>query len=120
MEELLKVETLIDHTKDYLRVRVDEAKLELAEKTTGLIASVITGSVISLVFAFCLFFVSVSAAITLGNWLHKPWLGFLLIGSAYFIIGLIIWAAKDRLIRIPVMDSIIHQLFNNDTTDEKD
>jgi hypothetical protein len=56
----------------------------------------------------------------LGNWLNKPWLGFLLTGSVYFIIGGIVWAAKDRLIRIPVMDSIIHQLFKNDTPDEED
>ncbi len=120
MEEFVKVETLIDHTKDYLNVRVDEVKLTLAEKAAGVIAVVITGSAISLVFVFCLFFCSVSAAIALGSWLHKPWLGFLLIGSAYFVLGLIAWAAKDKLIRFPVMDVIIRQLFNNEDPDEKD
>ncbi|HTI90176.1 MAG TPA: phage holin family protein [Puia sp.] len=118
MEELIKVETLIDHTKDYLHARVDEAKLALAEKASGVISVVITGSVVSLVFVFCLFFSSISAAIALGNWLHKLWLGFLLVGSVYLLLGLIVWAAKDRLIRIPVMDAIIHQLFKNDTDEE--
>jgi hypothetical protein len=67
MEEFVKVETLIDHTKNYLHARADEAKLALAEKATGVISFVITSSVISLVFVFCLFFSSVSAAIALGN-----------------------------------------------------
>ena len=55
----------------------------------------------------------------LGQWLNNYWLGFLLVAGLYFLAGLIVWAAKERLIRIPVINAIIRQLFKNDN-DEKD
>jgi hypothetical protein len=34
MEELKKVEDLIDHARDYVNTRVDEVKLAMAEKSS--------------------------------------------------------------------------------------
>jgi putative superfamily III holin-X len=120
MEELKRFEDLFDHAKEYVNTRIDEAKLTTAEKVSGITALLIARSVVSVVFLFCLLFASVAAAYGLGAWLGKIWLGFLEVSAFYLVIGLFVWTAKGWLIRIPVMNAIIHQLFKNDTSDEND
>ncbi len=120
MEEYIRFENLIDHTKEYLNIRIDKAKLTVAEKTSDLVARLIAGAVVTLVFTFCLLFASVAAAYGLGIWLGKVWLGFLVVAGAYFFLGWIGWAARESLIRIPLMNEIIHQLFKNDIDNEED
>jgi hypothetical protein len=120
MEEFKKVEDLVDHAREYLNTRIDEAKLAVAEKTSRVIALLIARSVISVIFLLCLLFASVAAAYGLGAWLGKASLGFLLVAGFYFLLGVLVWAGKERMIRIPVMNAIIDQLFKNDLNHEKD
>ncbi|HTR28254.1 MAG TPA: phage holin family protein [Puia sp.] len=118
MEEFVKFENLIGHTRDYLNTRVDEAKLTVAERSSAVIARIIALTVVSVVFGLCLIFASVAAAWWLGHSWGRVWLGFLAVAGIYFIAGLIVWSARERLIRIPIMNSIIHQLFK--TEDDED
>jgi hypothetical protein len=118
MEEFVKFENLIDHTREYLNIRVDEAKLTVAERSSGVIARIIAVSVVSLVFGLSLIFASVAAAWWLGNSWGRLWLGFLAVAGFYFIAGWIVWSARERLIRIPIMNSIIHQLFKSEEDEE--
>jgi hypothetical protein len=114
MAEYKPIETLIAHTKEYVQTRVDEAKLAAAEKTTSIIALLAAGATIVLLFGCCLLFAGVAASIGLGLWLGKTWLGFLLVASVWFLLGCIAWTAKDRIIRIPVMNVNYIALLNND------
>lgn len=118
MEEFVKIENLIDHTRDYLNTRVDEAKLALAERSSGVVARIIAVTVVSVVFAVSLLFASAAAAYWLGHSLGRIWLGFLAVAGFYFLAGWIVWSAKERLIRIPIMNSIIHQLFKTNEDEE--
>jgi hypothetical protein len=43
MEEFIKIETLIDHAKEYVNTRVDEIKLAVADKASDVIARLIVG-----------------------------------------------------------------------------
>ena len=119
MEDLKKIENLLDHARDYTNIRVDEAKLSIAEKTSGVIAMMIATTVVNIIFLLALIFAGAAGAVAIGQWLDNYWLGFLLVAGLYFVAGLFVWVARERLIRIPVMNAIIHQLFKNDD-DEKD
>ncbi|MDO6429485.1 phage holin family protein [Flavitalea sp. BT771] len=119
MEDLKKIENLLDHARDYINIRVDEAKLSVAEKTSGVIAMVIATTVVNIIFLLALIFAGAAGAVAIGQWLNNYWLGLLMVAGLYLLAGLIVWAAKERLIRIPVMNAIIRQLFKNDN-DEKD
>lgn len=118
MEEFVKFENLIDHTRDYLNTRVDETKLTVAERSSGVIARIIAVSVVSLVFGISLIFVSVALAWWLGHSWGAVWLGFLAVAGFYLIAGLIVWSGRERMIRIPIMNSIIHQLFKTDENED--
>ncbi len=120
MEELKKIEDLIDHAKEYVNTRIEEAKLASAEKTSKVIAMLIAAGILSLIFFISLLFASMAASYALDRLWGNAGLGFLLVGAAYFLLAILIWSARERLIRIPVMNAIIHQLFKTEDEDEKD
>jgi len=119
MEPLKIVEDLIDDAKEYVNVRVDEAKLTVAEKTSKAISVVIAGAVVSVVFLISLLFFSASASYALGNWLGGAWLGFLIVGGLYLLTALLVLAMKERWIRLPVMNALIRQLFKKSNRHEE-
>ena len=120
MEDLKKVEDLFDHAREYVNIRADEVKLAIAEKVSAVMAMVIATAVVNIIFLLCLIFASAAGAFALGLWLKSYWLGFLLVAAFYFLTGLLVWAAKERMIRVPIMNAIIRQLFKNNNEDEKD
>lgn len=119
-EEFKNLESLIDQLKSYVSTRVAQVKLSAAEKASGLAASVVAMLLAALVFFLFLTLVSVAAALLIGQWLGSLWLGFLLVAGVVLVIMLLIWVMRERLLRLPIMNSMIESLFEIDEEDEKD
>lgn len=118
-EEFKKIESLLDKAKEYINTRIAQVKLSLAEKVSKALSVMIAGFVAVLVFLFFLLFGSIAAAIAIGNMIENLWLGFLIMGGVWLLLGIIIWKAKDRLLRIPIMNTILDSLFNHEKEDEE-
>ena len=112
-----KVEDLASSVKEYVDTRIDAVKLNAAEKSSGVIANVIAGIVVAVVFLFFIGLASTSLAYGLGEWIGKTWVGFLIVAGLYLLIGIIVWAGRGKLIRLPVMNAMIQQLFTSDEED---
>lgn len=110
-------DSLVDEAKEYLNTRLAQFKLSFAEKTSRMAALMIAVVMSALVFFLFLVLISVAAAIAIGRWLENYWLGFLLIAAVVLLAGLILWLAKDRLLRIPVMNGLIKIMFDKDEKD---
>ena len=110
-------ESLVDEAKEYLNTRLAQFKLSFAEKTSRMAALMIAVVMSALVFFLFLVLISVAGAIAIGRWLENYWLGFLLIAAVILLAGLILWLAKDRLLRIPVMNELIKIMFDKDEKD---
>jgi hypothetical protein len=116
-----KAEDLADSLKEYVNLRIASLKLTTAEKTSAVIANIIAGAVAVMVLVLFVLFASVALAIGLGTWLESMWAGFLIVAGLYLLMGMVVWAARGKLIRLPVMHAIIQQLFtHNDDDDETD
>ena len=109
-----KIESLGASIKDYVDTRIASAKLTAAAKASAITANAIAGIVVIVMFLFFLLLASIALAIVVGLWIGKTWAGFLIVGGFYLLIGLITWAARSRLIRVPVMNAMIRQLFSGD------
>jgi Fe2+ transport system protein B len=109
-----RVEELADTIKEYVNTRIESAKLTVAEKSSSVIANVLAGIVVALVFLFFILFASIALSFGLGEWIGKTWAGFLIVGCLYLLIGMIVWFARGKMIRLPVMNAIIRQLFRNE------
>ena len=117
-EEFKRVEEMAQHVKDYVNTRIAQVKLSVAEKVSKLIAVLIAGMFVVVVLFLFVVFGSIAAAYAIGIWLGKMWLGFLIVAVFYLLIGILTWWAKERLLRIPIMNAIIRQLFHNEENDE--
>lgn len=121
MEETIEgIRNLATTVKEYVNIRVDVIKLSAAEKTSLVISNLVAGAIVAVVFLFFLVFASIAGALALSAWTGKPYSGFLIVAGIYLVAGLIVWRSKERLIRVPVMNNIIHQLFKHEITDEED
>jgi len=113
-----KIEELADNVKEYINTRVESVKLTAAEKSSVVIANIIAGLIVAVVFFFFIIFAGAALAFGLGEWIGKTWAGFLIVAGLYLLIGIVVWTARERIIRMPIMNALIKQLFKND--DEED
>jgi hypothetical protein len=122
MEEFQKVENLAEHIKEYVNTRISIIKLGIAEKASKLIAWIIAGVFLLFILLFFLVFLSLSAAHGIGDALGKPYLGFLIVGGFYLVLALFVWWLREKLLRIPLMNAMIRQMFSDEKNEsnEKD
>ena len=113
-----KMEELTDSVKEYVNTRVESVKLYVSEKSSALVANLVAGMLVAAVFLFFLIFAGIALALVLGEWTGKLWAGFLIVAGIYLLFGIIVWIAREKIIRLPVMNAMIKQLFSND--DEED
>ena len=119
-DTLEKVEGLTDHVKEYINTRVELTKLRIAEKVSLVIGDLIAIAIVILLFLLMVIFGSVAGAWALSDWLGKPYAGFLIVAGFYLLLGIIVWIARGRFIRYPVMNAIIKLLHKKDDDDEKE
>ena len=114
MEEFKKVEHLVEHLKEYLDTRISVVKLEIAERVSRVIAWAIAAVFIFFVLLIVIVFLGLSAAHAVGDALGRPFLGYLVIGALYLLVAYVVWWRKEKLLRIPLMNAIIRQMFPTD------
>ena len=109
----------VEQVKEYVNTRLAQLKLLFAEKTSKVMSVMIAVVISALVFFLFLVLICIAGAIILGQWLESFWLGFVIVGGIVFVVGLILWIFKDRLIRQPIMNALINVMFDKEE-DEKD
>ncbi|MFZ9388483.1 MAG: phage holin family protein [Chitinophagaceae bacterium] len=117
-EEFKNVESLVDQLRSYVNTRVAQTKLSVAEKASRLAAAMIAFVLAALVFFLFLVLLSMAVAIALGQWLGNMWLGYLIVAGLVLLLTGIIWLAKDRLIRIPLMNALLKSMFDKEEDDD--
>jgi len=113
-EEFKKIESLVEQFKAYVNTRLSQAKLSIAEKISKVLAIMIAMLMAALVFFLFLVLLSVAAAIIISQWVNSLWLGFLIVAGLLLLSGLLIWLARDRLLRIPIMNALIKVMFEKE------
>jgi ABC-type uncharacterized transport system fused permease/ATPase subunit len=113
-----KAEQLAQHVREYINNRMDAVKLNTAEKSSKLAATVIASVVVGIFFFSFLFFASTALAFVFSRLTGELWLGFLIVAVIYLLLGIIIWSFKDRLLQLPIMNSLLQQLFTDEDVDD--
>jgi hypothetical protein len=87
-------------------------KLKLIDKSTSAVSSILDKLI--LVFIGLLFFVlfTIGLALLIGYWLGHSFYGFFIMAALYGIVGFIIHASRNKLIKAPILNSIIHHFLN--------
>lgn len=121
MEEIFaRIESLVNNLKEFVNAKLDSLKLSLAEKISRLAANLAAALIVMVMITLCIIFFSMALAYFLGGLVGNTWLGFLIVAFFYLLIAIIVWAARERILRIPIMNSILSQLSKTDEQDEED
>lgn len=98
--------------REYVETQIELLKIQAAEKISTLVATVMAYAILSFFLLFFLLFASVALAYVLSDWIGKPYAGFLIVAGLYLLIGFGVFKGRERLLRRPILDAIIRQLFN--------
>lgn len=113
-----KIDELVVHTKAYMNNQIDIVKLNAAEKGSKIMATVITMAISFLVFGLCIVFASFALAFVFAKLTGELYWGFLIVAGIYFLLGFFLWLLREKLLRIPILNALLKQLFKEE--DEKD
>ena len=114
MEDSFKIfEELKTSLVNYLNHKASLLKIELAEKISKLLSSLIAISLIAICMLFVLVFISIALSIFIGNKIGEIYVGFLIVSFIHLIFGICIWKMRVRWIQIPMMNFILKQLFDD-------
>ncbi len=114
-----KIEEMVETLKEYVDTRIEIVKLRTAARSSAIIANLIAAIIASIFILIFIIIASIAIAIWLGAWLGNAWLGYLIVAGIHLLLGIIVWMARGKFIRIPVMNSIIKQLYQSKKADEK-
>jgi hypothetical protein len=104
------LESLFERTNDYLETRIELAKLKAIRKSSEVASSVASKILLGVVFCFFLMVFNIGLGLWIGELLGKAYWGFFTLAGFYLIVGLIIYAGRDKLLKAPVANSIIKKI----------
>ncbi|MCW3086190.1 MAG: hypothetical protein JWP12_3556 [Bacteroidetes bacterium] len=110
MEEKNKVEKLFTDVKEYAETKLDLVALNVQEKGSDVMGSAASILVIGIVILFVLLFLSLGAAFIIGHCFHNFSIGFFLIAGFYFLVGLVIYFSRNKLIKMPVINALLKKI----------
>lgn len=116
----VQIEELGEDIKELVGVKLDKVKLSVAEKSSKFLSNLIAGIIVAVIVMLFLIFSSVALAYFLAQVLGSVWAGFLIVSGIYLLVALVILTLKEKMIRIPIMNSILSQLVKEDEDEEED
>jgi len=104
------IRTLIDQSKDYLETKIELTKLKTIDKSADVLSSVVVMVTIIFLGSLFIIFISIAAALMLGNMLGSAHYGFLIVGGFYALLLLLIYLQRDRWIKVPIANGLISKM----------
>jgi hypothetical protein len=110
MEEINKIEKMFADVKDYAETRIDIVSLNAQDKISGIMSSIASIMILGVLLIFTVMFLSISGAWALGEYLHSPSIGFLIVAAFYLLIGIVLYIKREDWIKMPIINSILKKI----------
>ena len=102
---------IIDQVREYVETRVKLLKLEVIDRSTTIISSIIIEIVIIVSLVLTFLFASFTLALFLADVLGSNWKGFGCVALIYLLIAVLLMVAKKSFER-PLINILIKKIFN--------
>ncbi|MCW3807236.1 phage holin family protein [Plebeiibacterium marinum] len=97
----------------YINSKIDLTKLQAAEDLSRFVSGIAVKLVLFYIGLFVLLFVSMAGAFAIGSYTQSNEIGFIAVAGIYFLIAIIFYLLKGKLIQTPVIKSFIQLFFPN-------
>jgi hypothetical protein len=104
------VELLYKKAEKYSKTSFELLQLKTIDKTSDVISSLSVVIAISILLAMFNWFMNIGISLFIGHLLNNYALGFFLISGFYFMLGIIFYVFRKKLIKIPI-DNLIVSIF---------
>ena len=101
------IETLFEKAENYTRTTAELVKLNAIDKSADVLSSLLSRLTVAIVVAMFVLLTNIGLSLWIGELIGKPYLGFFIVGSAYFLVSVILYAFKNQWIKTPVSNFII-------------
>jgi hypothetical protein len=108
------LEELFEKIRDYADTRIELFKLKSIHKISGFMSSVIASLVLVILLSAVMLCITIGAALLIGAWLGKTYLGFFIVGALYLIIGLVLYSNRGKFIKTPIGNKLIKEMMDED------
>jgi len=104
------ISSLFNDTGKYIEAKTELWKLKAADKTTEVAASLASQLILLCIIFMVLILLSTALALLIGKWLGEIYYGFFIVAGFYALLGLIIYASRDKIIKTPLYNIIINKI----------
>ena len=114
MQHETKLEELTENVKEYLDIRYELIMLKGTGKAASLGSALILWVLVALICLISILFLSLAGAYYLSEYYGKACSGFLIVGGAYLVLGLIVVICRKILIVKPFRNKIIREILKEE------
>lgn len=106
------IESLVERVEQYGKSSIELYRLKAINTSADVISTL--AAKLAVITFFTLFFLilNVGLALWIGDLLGKSYYGFFIIAAFYAFVGVVLYAFRDKWIKVPVKNSIIIQALN--------
>ena len=104
------IESLLDDTGKYIEAKTELWKLKTADKISENISSIASQVIFLFIISIVFMSLNVGLAIMIGSWMGEIYYGFFIIAGFYALVGLLLYAVRDKIIKTPLYNSIINKI----------
>jgi len=109
-ENTSSIESLIEKATEYGKTSFELAKLKALDKTSEVVSSLFSHTLVLVIIASFLLFLSLGLALWLGEILEKIYLGFFIVAAVYALAGILIHFFLHEWIKKCVGNNLIKQM----------
>jgi hypothetical protein len=111
---------LVSSVRNYILIHINLLKLELMEKSARIISLTIASFFLIMLMMLFLLFISLAAAMWIGQIVEHPALGYLIIAGFYLVVAIIFFTFRRKLFLGLVIKHLSEIFFENEKEDSDD
>ncbi len=104
------VTMLIDDAGRYIEAKAELWKLKAVDKTTDLASSLLSRILLFIIILIGLVAFNTGIALLIGKWLGEAYYGFFIVAGFYLLLALVLYLARNSLIKTPFYNAVINKL----------
>ncbi|MHB9055945.1 MAG: phage holin family protein [Paludibacteraceae bacterium] len=120
MPKLNQFEEISDSLKQYLMLNYEIVKLQATEKASVIGSSLFSSLMVGIAAFLFVFTLSIGLGFYLSAVLGNAWSGFAIIAAFYFLLAIILFLGRKKMIEKPLRNNIIEKLLNNSSPENKE
>jgi len=110
----VKAEEFVDHIKEYVNNRIAAVKLSAAERSSKILSNLVAMAIVAAIMFLFVIFLSLAIAYSVSDVIGPMYSGFLVVAGIWFLVALLVWTNRERMLRLPIMNKMLHQMFKDE------